>query len=131
MDITFTQAFWHRLMPFNHEVTLGAMRQFDMAAYKAHAPLAAAGALVASAILYAIGVWLRRMPSKVSTEVQQGRIEELRLLANGWLPYLLVLGPTPVGGIIIVAAGFFGTRARVAGAVLVAAEMAWRISPFL
>ena len=131
MNITFTQAFLHRLLPYKHEVTLNAMRHLDITAYKAHAPAAAAGALLASVILYAIGIWLRRMPARVSTESQQDRIQHLRTIADRWLPYLLILAPMPIGGIIIVAAGFFGTRVWLVTVVLIAAEAAWRLSPFL
>ncbi len=131
MDVVFTQAFLHRLLPYKHEVTLNAMRHLDLAAYKQHAPIAGLAALLASLLLYALGIWLRRMPAEVSTESQQQRIKQLHAVANGWLPWVLILSPTPIGGVLIVAAGFFAMRPWLAFAVIVAAEIAWRASPLL
>lgn len=123
------EGFVARLLPFNHEVTLNAMRQFQPEHYAAGAVVAGAGALAAMAVYYAIGVWLRRLPAKVSTEEQQARIEKIRLAATGWLPWLLILSPTPVGGVLVMAAGFFVIRPWVAAAAITAAEVLWRVSP--
>lgn len=131
MNQFFIDGALHRLLPYHHEVALNALRQFDLTAYQTHAPFAAAGALLASALLYAIGIWLRRLPGKISTEAQQARIEKLRAVAMEWLPYLLILSPTPMGGVLIMAAGFFGLRPLVAGMAILAAEIAWRVAPLL
>jgi membrane protein YqaA with SNARE-associated domain len=54
------QAFTSRLLPIYSEVTLGAIRHFKFEEYPANAAIAAIGGLAAAAVLYAIGVWLRR-----------------------------------------------------------------------
>lgn len=127
----FTEAFLHRLLPYQHELALGALRSFNHAAYVQQLWLAGAGALVASALLYAVGIWLRRMPEKVSTDPQRARIEKIRIVATTWLPWLLILAPTPVGGILVMAAGFFAISPLRAGTMILAAEILWRVSPLL
>jgi membrane protein YqaA with SNARE-associated domain len=126
----FIESLVHRLLPMQPEITLPAMQAFGQPPAIALVA-AAAGALIASVALYGIGVWLRRMPKKISTEAQQARIEKLRAVAVEWLPWLLILAPSPVGGMLIIAAGFFAIRPwRVALAVM-AGEAAWRLSPYL
>lgn len=125
-----TESFLHRLLPMQQEITLSAMHAFGEPPPVA---IAAAGvvALAASVILYLIGVWLRRLPKKISTEEQQARIEKLRAVAQEWLPWLLVLAPSPVGGMLIIAAGFFAIRPWMAALAVTAGEVAWRVSPLL
>lgn len=130
LDI-FTQAFLSRLLPLFHEVTLGAIRHFKLEEYPLNAAVAAVGALLASALLYAIGAWLRRMPERVSTEAQRVRIEKMRGAAREWLPWLLVLSPTPVGGVIIIAAGFFRLNWRLVALIIVISEVVYRAMPYL
>lgn len=127
----FQEAFMARLLPLFHETTLGALRNFHPEKYTSLVWAAAAGALAASALLYAVGIWLRRMPAKISTEHQHARIEKLRAAAFEWLPWLLILSPTPVGPVLIMAAGFFGLRPFVAGAAILGGEVLWRIAPLL
>ncbi|MES2985073.1 MAG: hypothetical protein V4735_07800 [Pseudomonadota bacterium] len=126
----FLEAFLTRLVPIFHEVTLTALRNFDLVHYPLPAMVGAVGALSASLLLYLLGRWLRRWPERVSTDEQRARIEAMRAAAGSWLPWLLVLSPTPVGAIIIVAAGFFSIRPRVAAAAIIAAEIAWRTVPY-
>ncbi|MFM9890361.1 MAG: hypothetical protein ACKVOE_06975 [Rickettsiales bacterium] len=126
-----TDAFLHRLWPAHAEVTLRAMQSLDVAAYQASAPWAAMGALLASTLLYLIGVRLRRLPKHISDASQQARIETIRHVASAWLPWLLFMGPTPVGGVLVLAAGFFGVKPWIATLMLVSGEAAWRISPLL
>jgi membrane protein YqaA with SNARE-associated domain len=131
MSQIFTDGLIHRLLPYQPEVTLNAIRHFHIEDYPAAAVQAGVGALVASVALYLIGIWLRRLPERVSTESQRGRIEKLRTVANEWLPWLLILSPTPVGGVLIMAAGFFAVRPWLAAAMVVIAEIAWRAAPVL
>ena len=106
MDLNiFTEAFLARMLPVYSEVTLGAIRHFKLEEYPPSAALAAVGGLLALAIYYAVGIWLRRMPERVSTEEQRARIEKMRGAAREWLPWLLVLSPTPLGGVVVMAAG--------------------------
>jgi membrane protein YqaA with SNARE-associated domain len=127
----FTEAFLSRLLPLFHEVTLGAIRHFTFEQYPANAALAAIGAQLASVVLYAIGVWLRRMPERVSTEGQRTRIENMRGVAREWLPWLLVLAPTPLGGIIIMAAAFFRLNAKMVAMIIIVTEIVFRAMPYL
>lgn len=127
----FTQAFVARLVPIYHEVTLGAIRHFDFANYPANASLAAVGGVLALVLWYGVGVWLRRMPERVSTEEQRARIEAMRKGAGEWLPWLLVLSPTPVGGVVVMAAGFFRLSPRKIMAIVVASEILFRAIPYL
>lgn len=127
----FTEAFATRLLPFYSEVTLCALRQFHPQDYPLHAAIAGAGALVASVLLYLFGMWLRRMPERVSTEVQQARVARLQVRASGLYPWVLILAPLPIGGAIILAAGFFRVRPLTVALALIAAEVLWRISPVL
>ena len=126
-----TEAFLARLLPVFHEVTLGAIRNFKLEEYPANAVLAAVGGLVALAVYYAVGVWLRRMPERVSSEAQRARIEAMRKVAHFWLPYLLVFSPTPIGGVVVMAAGFFRLNPRLTLAVVIAAEILFRAMPYL
>lgn len=131
-SITLLQeAFIARLLPMFKETTLTALRHFAPEKYPDAVWFAAAGALLASLLLYFIGVWLRRLPEKVSTEAQRARIEKMRVVAHEWLPWLLILSATPFGGVLIMAAGFFALRPFVAAAAIVAAEVLWRIAPLL
>jgi membrane protein YqaA with SNARE-associated domain len=127
----FIEAFLTRLLPIYHEVTLGAVKALQPQSYPAMAAIAGGGALPASAVLYGIGVLLRRMPEKVSTEEQQVRIKKMQGAAKGWLPWLLILSPTPVGGILIIAASFFRLSPLVIVLAILSAEVLWRISPML
>lgn len=125
-----TEAFTARLLPTYHEITLDAMHQFG-APPPIAIVVAGAAALAASALLYGVGVWMRRLPTKISTPEQQLRIEKLRKVAEQWLPWLLILTPTPIGGMLALAAGFFAIRPIVAALAIVAGEVLWRISPML
>ena len=127
----FTEAFISRLLPLFDEVTITAIRKFQPEHYPQAAILAGLGALCASALLYGFGVWLRRMPQRISTEEQRARIVALEKGICRWLPYLLILSPTPIGNAIIIAAGFFCLRPRTATIMIVLAEVAWRSSPLL
>ncbi len=127
----FQEALLMRLMPVFQEMTLPAIQRFHPDQYPSLAVLAGMAALLGSVVLYGFGVWIRRWPERISTEAQQARIESMRSIARQWLPYLLVLSPTPLGGILIVAAGFFRLTPIVAGLAIVAAEVLWRISPML
>lgn len=127
----FTQAFLTRLLPTQHEVALTALRNFHPEQYPYYAIFAGLGAVLASAIFYAIGVWLRRLPDRVSTDEQKNRIALLGAVAVQWLPWLLILAPSPMGRILIIAAGFFGIRPLVAGLAILAGEVLWRVSPLM
>lgn len=127
----FTEAFTTRLLPLFDEVTLGAIQRFQPENYPANAALAALGALTASALLYLFGVWLRRMPERISTPEQRERVKVLETKLCGWMPYLLILAPTPVGNAIIIAAGFFCLRPWLAATMIILAEVLWRVSPLL
>ncbi len=127
----FTEAFAARALPMFHEVELGAIRSFHPEQYAGSAVIAALGALAASVMLYGIGVWLRRMPERVSTPEQQVRIEAMRAAAREWLPWLLILSASPIGCVLIMAAGFFRLPPRIAALSIIAAEVLWRISPVL
>lgn len=130
LDI-FTQAFLARLLPIYNEVTLGAIRHFHFEQYPANAALAAVGALLALAIWYAVGVWLRRMPERVSSDEQRARIEAMRGTAREWLPWLLILAPTPLGGVVVMAAAFFRLTPAKVAAIVVASEVLFRAIPYL
>ena len=127
----FTQAFIARLIPSAHEVLLAAIRNFHFEQYPLNATMAAWGALTASVILYFLGMLLRRWPEKVSTDQQRARIEEMRGKAHSILPWLLVFAPLPVGGMLIIAAGFFRLRPAKIAAILVACEILYRSMPYL
>jgi membrane protein YqaA with SNARE-associated domain len=132
MDLNiFTEAFLARLLPVYSEVTLGAIRHFTLGEYPANAALAAVGGLLALAVYYGVGVWLRRMPERSSTEVQRARIEAMRKAAHEWLPWLLVLSPTPLGGVVVMAAGFFRLRLAMVFLVVIASEILFRAIPYL
>lgn len=132
-DVTtlVSEAFLARLLPMYDEVTLNAIRSLRMVDYPPAAIVSAVGALAASAVLYAVGIWLRRLPKKVSTDAQQERVAAMRAVAHEWLPWLLILSASPVGGILIMAAGFFAIRPWKVALMLVAAEIAWRAAPVL
>ncbi len=125
------EAFRARLLPMGQELTLGAIRQFHRVDYPAYAALAALGGLLGSALLYALGLWLRRMPERVSTPEQRLRIEQLRGVAKEWLPWLLVLSPTPLGGMMTLAAGFFRLSPKLVFAVILTSEAVFRAMPYL
>lgn len=127
----FTEGFLTRLVPVNNEVMLNAIRNFHFEEYGTNAALAAAGALLALLVYYGIGIWLRRMPAKVSTPEQIAKVEKLRATANYWLPWLLVLAPTPLGGVVVMAAGFFEIAGKKVLAIVIAAEILWRAMPYL
>jgi membrane protein YqaA with SNARE-associated domain len=127
----FVEAFVARLVPIYTEVTLGAIRHFQFEQYPEHAALAAVGGLLALGLFYGLGIWLRRMPERISTPEQQLRIAAMRKAAQGWLPWLLILAPTPAGAAVVIAAGFFRMNPRHAWAIIVAAEILWRAMPYL
>lgn len=127
----FKEALLTRLLPLFNEVTLGAIRHLQPENYALGAVIAAAGALFASVLLYLFGVWLRRMPERVSTEEQQARVCGMQQSARKWLPWLLILAPTPIGGALIMAAGFFRLHPAVTAAAVIGAELLWRISPYI
>lgn len=127
----FQEAFLHRLLPLFRETTLAAIRSLHPEQYPLNAVVAGIGALAVSAVLYAVGVWLRRLPEKVSTESQRARVENIRRVADQWLIWLLILSPTPVGGILIIASGFFAIPKVKAMLAITAAELLWRLSPML
>lgn len=126
-----TEAFLARLVPVYHEVALGAIRHFKLDKYPENAVLAAIGGLLALAIYYAVGVFLRRMPERVSTDEQRARIESMRTVAQHWLPWLLVFSPTPIGGVVVMAAAFFRLNGRLTVAVVLASELLFRAMPYL
>lgn len=127
----FTEAFIARLLPMFHEVTLGAIRNLQFELYPANALLAGLGGLLALAVYYVVGVWLRRMPERVSSDEQRARIDAMRGAANEWLPWLLILSPTPVGGVVVMAAGFFRMRAAMVVVIATGSEMLFRAMPYL
>ena len=127
----FIQGFLARLVPIYHERVLGALRHFNFEAYPQNAALAAVGALLALVIWYGVGVWLRRMPERVSTDDQRARIEAMRETAREWLPWLLILSPTLLGGIVVMASAFFRLRPAMVMAIVVASEILWRAMPYL
>lgn len=127
----FIQGFLARLLPIYHEVTLGAIRHFNLEDYPANALLAGVGALLALLVWHGVGVWLRRMPERVSTEDQRARIEAMRGAAREWLPWLLVLSPTPVGGVVVMASAFFRLTPTKVMAIVVTSEVLWRAMPYL
>lgn len=131
MTALVQEAFLSRLLPFNDEVTLAAIRNLRMEDYPSAAVYAGLGALAASIILYGIGIWLRRMPDRFSTDTQQARVEYMRATANEWLPWLLVLSASPIGGMLIIAAGFFAVKPWKVATMLVVAEIAWRAAPLI
>ncbi len=127
----FVEAFLTRLLPIYSEVTLGAIRHLTFEQYPQNAALAAVGALVASVLLYALGVWLRRLPERVSTDEQRARIESMRKGAGELLPWLLVFSPLPIGGIFIIAAAFFRLAPVRVAAIVGASEALFRAMPYL
>ena len=130
--IIFQEALLTKLLPLFNEVTLIAILHFwPTSQYLEAALVAAAGAFAGSVILYGIGIWLRRMPEKVSTPAQQKRVMRMQKDAHQWLPWLLVLAPTPFGTAIIMAAGFFRIKPWIATSIIVASEILWRASPLI
>ena len=130
--IIFQEALLTRLLPFYNEVMLTAILHFwPTAQYIEAALVAAAGSLTGAVILYGVGIWLRRMPEKVSTPKQQERVMRMQKDAGTWLPWLLVLAPTPFGTALIMAAGFFRMRPWIAGSIVTASEILWRVSPLI
>jgi membrane protein YqaA with SNARE-associated domain len=126
-----TEAFVARLLPVFHEVTLPAILNLHPTEYPLAAAVAGVGGVAAAALLYLLGVWLRRMPERVSSDSQRARIEKMRAKAHEWLPWLLILAPTPIGGMLVVASGFFAIRPLVAAIAIIAAEVLWRASPVM
>ena len=122
----FSEAFLVRLLPMYHEVVLGAIRHFRFAEYPPYAVLAACGALLALAVYYAVGCLLRPLPQRVSTPGQQARIEAMRPHARRLLPWLLLLAPTPLGGVVVMAAAFFRLPLRHVLVPVIASEILWR-----
>lgn len=127
----FTEAFAARLLPIYNEATLSAMRNFKLEEYPPHAVLAGVGGVLALGVYYLVGVWLRRAPERMSNEEQRARIEKMRKAASFWLPYLLVLSPTPVGGVVVMAAGFFRMKPALVMAIILLAEGVFRAMPYL
>ena len=127
----FTQAFLARLIPSSHEVLLAAIRNFHFEQYPLNAAMAAWGALTASVILYFIGMLLRRWPEKTSTDEKRAQMESVRAKAQSIIPWLLVFAPLPVGGMIVIAAGFFRLRPAKVALILIASEALYRAMPYL
>lgn len=127
----FTQAFIARLIPSAHEVMLPAIRNFHFEQYPQNAAMAAWGALTASVILYFIGMLLRRWPERASTDEKRAQMENVRTKAQSIVPWMLVFAPLPVGGMIIIAAGFFRLRPAKVAIILLASEALYRAMPYL
>ncbi|MEJ0009554.1 MAG: hypothetical protein WDN72_02915 [Alphaproteobacteria bacterium] len=127
----FSQAFLAQLLPLLPETTLDAIRRFHPEQYAHAAVVAAVASLLAAAMLYAIGIKLRKLPAKISTPEQQVRIERLRLVAQEWLAWALLLAPAPFGMLLVVAAGFFGIDKWRAALMVSVAEVLWRGAPLL
>ena len=127
----FTQAFLAQLIPTQHEVLLGAIRHFQFAQYPQNAALATLGALGACLVLFGIGILLRRLPERVSTPEPQQRIVAVRGKAQDILPWLLVFAPLPVGGLVVIAAGFFRVKPVNVALILIASETLYRAMPYL
>lgn len=125
------EAFLARLLPLYDEVTLGAIRNLRIETYPQAAFYSGLGALAASFILYFIGTRMRRLPDRFSTDMQQARVEYLRATAHEWLPWLLILSASPIGGMLVLAAGFFAVKPWKVVTMLVVAEVAWRAAPLL
>ena len=126
-----TQAFLARALPIFHEVLLNAIRNFHFEQYPTNAVLAGMGSVLALAMYYFLGIWLRRWPERVSTDEQRVRIEAMRKGARAWLPWLLILSPTPLGGVVVMASAFFRLPYRLVLAIVIAAEILFRAMPYL
>lgn len=124
--IVMKEALFARLMPIYSEVTLTASATLKPEQYPLYAAAAIAAAMIAYAILYILGVRMRRLPARFSTDAQRARIESLEAHARYWLPYLLVLAPTPLGTVLVLAAGFFNIRPWLVAGVVLAAELLFR-----
>ncbi len=128
----FSQAFVARLLPSAHEVLLPAIRNFHFGQYPLNAALAALGALTASVVLYFLGVLLRRWPERgLNTDEKRAQMVSVRAKAQSIIPWLLVFAPLPVGGMIIIAAGFFRLRPLQVALILAVAEIIYRAMPYM
>lgn len=129
MDAHFVvakEALFQRLMPIYGEVQLGAIEAFSSKPSLSVVAAAIAGAMLAYVVLYVLGVRMRALPEKHSSEEQKIRIAALEKKAHFWLPYLLILAPTPLGTVVLLAAGFFCIRWWLVLGVTLAAECAMR-----
>lgn len=125
----FKEALFSRLMPVFHETTINAVVKLRPDTYPQEALVAAVGACIAYAILYLIGWRMCALPARVSTESQQVRIAAMEKPVRDWLPYALILAPTPFGTVLLLAAGFFRLSPVLTASVVLCAELFWRASP--
>lgn len=125
----FKEALFSRLMPVSGETTIEALSKLQPEAYLPEALAAAAGAMIAYVILYVVGWRMRALPARISNEAQQERIAKLEKPAREWLPYLLILSPTPLGTVLLLAAGFFRLKPVITAFIVLVAELFWRASP--
>ncbi len=124
--IVAKEALFQRLMPVFNEIHLGAIEAFSSKPALSLVLAAMAGAMIAYAFLYFLGIRMRRLPERISTDAQRERIAALGKEAKFWLPYTLILAPTPLGTVLVIAAGFFGIRWWWVALITLAAECAWR-----
>ncbi len=129
--IAAKEAFFARMMPVFSEVSIDAIARFKRAEYFEHALAAGLASLVAYAILYLIGTRMRALPKHVSTPEQRERIDIMAVHAGFWLPYLLVLAPSPFGTVVLLAAGFFAMRPWKVALIVSGAEIVWRLLPII
>lgn len=125
----FKEALFSRLMPVFRETTIDAVAKLQPDAYPQEALVAAVGAVIAYVMLYIIGWRMRALPARVSTEAQKTRIASMEKPAREWLPYALILAPTPFGTVLLLAAGFFRLKPVLAALVVLVSELFWRASP--
>lgn len=131
LGAVFTEALFARLLPVNYETTIDAMANFATdETLLQHLLAAALGAIVAYGILYWVGTRMRKLPERVSSPEERERVAALGRKAKFFLPFLLVLSPTPFGTVILVACGFFRLNPWLTFAIAIAAELAWRIAIF-
>lgn len=124
--LVMKEALFARLMPLYSEITITASATLKPEHYPLYAAAAIAAAMVAYALLYLLGMRMRRLPARYSTDEQRARIAALEAHARYWLPYLLVLAPTPLGTVLLLAAGFFSIRPWLVAFVACAAELLYR-----
>lgn len=131
----FKEALFARLMPAFSETTLDAIVQFKanradfLSIYFQHAFYAMLGACLAYAILFVIGHRMRAISERSGNEEQKARIDAMGRSFRGWAALLLVLAPTPLGTVIVLAAGFLRVRIWIFALIVCAAELFWRLSP--
>jgi alkylation response protein AidB-like acyl-CoA dehydrogenase len=120
------QGFFARLLPSAHEVVWGAAEALEHPHATELAIAGSLGALIAYALLYALGRLLRTLPPRISTEGQQAYI--LRITPRAWriLPCALLFAPSAIGPLIVTSAGFFGLSRAKTIYSLVVAEILFR-----